>query len=240
MPKIILNRKFLFCSVIVLLISILFILEYKLYLADNAEKHFIKPNSGGYKYLNPMKLNDFEFKLANSNMYWVQKYFTENSWGSVIHNTANPLYGTADVRFDFTYRQTNEPKAWDAWGSFQLEFEQPADFSNLKEIRIALRSDKKRILRIYLGNPDVRKKYGVIDDYGWHIEVTEQTQTVALKISEIAFPPWGVNNPDIKAEVLESARNLIFGPMADYSSDGFMNIVPDTGYLQVDNIKFVY
>ena len=202
--------------------------------------HSIKSEINSNRYLNPTQLNNFEFKLAASNMYWVQKYFSDNSEGSVTHNTTNPLYGTADMRFDFTFMETNNPKAWDVWGNFQPEFEQPADFSNLKEIRIAMRSDKARNWRISLGNWDVYQKYGASSEYGWEIQVTAQTKAVTLKMSEIAFPTWASVKPDIKAEVLKSVKTLMFSPSAQCNSSGFLNIVPDIGYLQMDDIEFVY
>ncbi|GBU25602.1 hypothetical protein R83H12_02252 [Fibrobacteria bacterium R8-3-H12] len=202
--------------------------------------HSIKSEINSSRYLNPMQLNSFEFKLAESNMYWVQKYFSDNSEGSVTYNTANPLYGTADMRFDFTFKETNNPKTWDVWGNFQPEFEKPADFSNLKEIRIALRSDKARNWRISLGNWDVYQKYGASSEYGWEMQIAAQTQTVTLKMSEIAFPSWASSKPDIKAEVLKSVRTLMFSPSAQCNSEGFLKIIPDIGYLQVDNIEFVY
>jgi len=202
--------------------------------------HSIKSDVNSNRYLNPTQLNSFEFKLATNNMYWVQKYFSDNSEGSVTHNSTNPLYGMADIRFDFIFKETNNPKAWDVWGNFQPEFEQPADFSRLKEIHIALRSDIARNLRISLGNWDVYQKYDANGEYGWEIQVTAQTQTVTLKMSEIAFPTWASITPDIKAEVLKSVKTLMFSPSAQCNSNGFLKVVPDAGYLQIDNIDFLY
>jgi len=217
----------------------------KYYIPDLATKfsnhiRFIKSEINSNRYLNPKQLNDFEFKLASSNMYWVQKYFSDNSEGSVTHNNKNPLYGTSDMRFDFTFRETSKPKAWDVWGNFQPEFEQPANFSSLKEIRIALRGDKARNLRISLGNWDVYQKYGADSEYGWEIQVTAQTQTINLKMSEIDFPTWASAKPDIKAEVLKSVKALLFSPSAQFDNDGFLKIIPDTGCMQIDNIDFLY
>jgi len=217
----------------------------KYYIPDLATKfsnhiHSIKSEINSNRYLNPKQLNDFEFKLASSNMYWVQKYFSNNSEGSVTHNDKNPLYGTADMRFDFTFRETDNPKAWDVWGNFQPEFEQPADFSSLKEIRIALRGDRARNLRISLGNWDVYQKYGADSEYGWEIQVTAQTQTIILKMSEIDFPTWASAKPNIKAEVLKSVKTLMFSPSAQCDNNGFLKITPDIGYTQIDNIDFLY
>jgi hypothetical protein len=202
--------------------------------------HSIKSEPNSNRYLSTAKLNNFEFTLPSSNMYWVEKYFSNNSEGSVAHNTAGPLYGTADMRFDFTFRETDTPKTWDIWGNFQPGFEQPADFSNIKEIRIALRGDRTRNWRISLGNWDVYQKHGASSEYGWEISATAQTQAITLKMSEIAYPSWATVKPDIQAEVFKSVRTLMFSPSAQCDNNGFLNVIPDIGYLQVDNIEFVY
>jgi len=215
---------------------------FKSYIPNLATKFSNHIHSIKYEfntYLKPKQLNDFEFKLADSNMYWIEKSFSDNSSGYVTHNTTNPLYSTADVRFDFTFRERKDSIAWFVYSNFQLKFEQPTDFSNLKEIRIALRSDKARTFRIDFDAFDVHEKYGVNGQYGWEIQVTAQTQTVTLKISEIAFPTADLN-PDIKAEILKSVRWLLFTSLPQYDDNGFLKIAPDTGYLQVDNIEFVY
>ncbi|GBU23045.1 hypothetical protein R80B4_02959 [Fibrobacteres bacterium R8-0-B4] len=216
-----------------------------LYLPNLAVKfsnhiHSIKSDLNANRYLKPAQVNDFEFTLASDNMYWVQKYFSGNSEGSVTHNKVNPLSGAADMRFDFTFRETDNPKAWDVWANIQPEFEQPADLSNLKEIRVTLRGDRARNLRISLGNWDVYQEHGASSDYGWEIQATAEPRTITLKMSEIAYPSWAEFKPDIKAEVLRTVRTLMFSPGARFSGDGFLSVVPDIGYLQADDIEFVY
>jgi len=216
-----------------------------LYLPDLAAKfsnhiHSIKSDPNSDRYLNPAQVNNYEFTLASDNMYWVQKYFSDNSEGSVTHNKVNPLDGTADMRFDFTFNETDDPQEWDVWGNFQPEFEQAADLSNLKAIRITLRSDKARNWRISLGNWDVYQKYKASSEYGWEFSVAAQKQTVTLEMSKIAYPSWASVKPDIKAEVLKTVRTLMFSPSARCGGDGFLSTIPDIGFLQVDNIEFVY
>jgi len=216
-----------------------------LYMPDLVTKfsnhiHSIKSDISSNRYLSPTQVNNFEFTLASDNMYWMQKYFSDNSEGSVTHNKKDPLSGTADMRFDFTFKETNNPKAWDVWGNFQPEFEQAANLTNLKEIRVTLRSDKARNWRISLGNWDVYQKHGASSDYGWEFSVPAQTKTVILKMSEIAYPSWAEVKPDIKAEILKTVRTLIFSPSARCDSDGFLSVATDVGYLQVDDIEFVY
>jgi len=57
--------------------------------------------------------------------------------------------------------------------------------------------------------------------------------------SEIAFPTWASVKPDIKAEIIKSVRTLIFSPSAQCNNNGFLKIIPDIGYLQVDDIDFL-
>jgi hypothetical protein len=202
--------------------------------------HSIKSDGNDYRYLNPVQPNNFEFTLASDNMYWIQKYFSENSEGSVTHNKISPLSGAADMRFDFTFRETNAPQEWDVWGNFQPEFEQAANMTNLSGIRVTLRGDRTRNWRISIGNWDVYQEHGASSDYGWEIRVTTEPQTVTLNMSDIAYPDWAEVKPDIKAEVLRTVRTLIFSPSARCNSNGFLSTIPDTGYLQVDDIEFVY
>ncbi|MDR2694640.1 MAG: CotH kinase family protein [Chitinispirillales bacterium] len=218
-----------------------------LYLPDLVTKfsnhiHSIKTDLNANRYLSPVQPNNYEFTLASDNMHWVQKYFSENSGGSVTHNRVNPLSGAADMRFDFSFRETNNPNAWDVWGNFQPEFEQPANLSNLKEIRVTLRGDTARNWRLSLGNWDVYQEHGASSDYGWELSVTAQKQTVTLKMSEIAYPGWAAVKPDIKAEVLKTVRTLIFSPGVRCTDAGFLATAPapDTGSLQADDIEFVY
>ncbi|MCL2688859.1 MAG: CotH kinase family protein [Chitinispirillia bacterium] len=196
------------------------------------------------RFLSPVALNNFEFTPAAGGINWVQMFQSQNSEFSISHNTQNPLYGTADLRFDFTFRSTNAPSAWDVWGNFQLAFENPAgvDFTNLREIQMAIRSDRPRNIRIALNNWEVVNQiHGADSEYGWDgVQMTTQTQTIILKMMDLKFPDWASRKPDIKDEALRSVKQLMFAPNARMSGAGFLTADPDIGYFQVDNIRFIY
>ncbi|MDR0305369.1 MAG: CotH kinase family protein [Chitinispirillales bacterium] len=198
------------------------------------------PYTGGSRFLSPVLLNNFEFAPVVGAVDWVQMYYSQNSETSVAHNTQNPLSGTADLRFDFTFRSTNSPGAWDVWNNFQPGFQTAVDFSDLREIQITLRADRARTVRIALGNYSVYSAAGASSEYGWEITAHAEKQTLILSMLDLKYPDWADRKPDIKAEVLKSVRTLIFSPSAQMNSSGFLTADPDVGFLRVDNIRFVY
>jgi len=225
-------------------------------LAAKFSNHLRGSNGGGGDFtpnpnsthLSRTHLNDFELTAAG-NLSWVQSYFSENTDVSVSRNTSNPIDGSVDLRFDFTFRVTGDlddngnVKGWDVWCNFQPEFQAPADLSKLREIRLDLRADRARSIRISLGNWNVYSAHGVRSgEYGWDgITVNTQTREVVLNILNIAWPNWAGTDPNIKDEALESVRTLMFSLNGRYSdNNGLVLIDDDTGYLQVDNIRFIY
>jgi len=198
------------------------------------------PNS---RFLSPLHLNDFELTSAGNPNGWIKSYFSANSTDSIItRNTSNPIGGGADLRFEFTFRSTDNPSPWDVWGNFQPEFAEPADFSRLREIRLDMRADRSRSIRIALGNYEVYQANQASSEYGWeNISVTAQSQEVVLDMINIRYPSWAGADPNIRGEVLQSVKTLIFSLNGRYvNNDGVDLIDNDTGFLQVDNIRFIY
>jgi len=194
------------------------------------------------RYISATLLNNFEVTPPSGGMSWVEKYFSPNSEGSAVYNTATPLDGAADIRFNVTFRKTDEQGEYDVWSNFQLGFDpSPANLSNLKEIRIDMRCDKIRSVRVALNNYKLYQEHGADSEYGWDaIQVTDEKRRVVLKMSELAYPSWANVTPNIKETLLKSVQTLMFLPNPTWGANGSLATDPEIGYLQIDNIQFVY
>jgi hypothetical protein len=206
---------------------------------DTGENLTSNPNG---MYLSTAHLNDFELTSAGNLKDWAKGYVSDNSTVSVTLNTSSPISGSADLRFDFTFNATDDPKPWDVWCNFQPEFAAPVDFSNLKEIRLNAAADMPRTIRVSLGSYELYTANGVTAEYGWDgINVTAQSKEVVLSMQYLDYPSWAPVQPNIKDELIKSVKTLMFLFSGRYSdSAGLMLIDNDTGHLQVDNIRFIY
>jgi len=182
-------------------------------------------------------LNDFE-ATSGGNLSWVDSYFSEGSTGSAVRNTSSPIAGNADLRFNFSLSEEGK------WCNFQPEFQVPAPLSNLKEIRLTMRADRARTIRIAFGNWPVYSanipgfEYG---EYGWEgVSVTAEPAERTLSILNLRWPAWASpvgQDPGIRNLVLQSVQTLIFAIDGAFFGAGGEN---DDGFLQVDNIRFIY
>jgi len=200
---------------------------------------FTQPFSGN-GYLVTDKLNNFEFTPSTSPSAWTNSIASANTTQSIIHNTSLPLWGTADVKYSFTFRSAPGTGKYLEWSIGGLSFEKETDLSNVKEIHINLKADSKRTIGISIFSPEYGK-YNVSNRYGWIEGITEKDSIRVFRLSEATYPFWDTSNPpDILDRVLTHATGIVFQPDAKFDDNGKLISDPDSGFVQIDNIRFVY
>ena len=61
-----------------------------------------------------------------------------------------------------------------------------------------------------------------------------------FRMDEISYPTWDENgDPGMLERLLKECTGVSFAPAAAFDSQGELN-GPDTGFLRIDNIKFVF
>lgn len=194
----------------------------------------------GNGYLVTDRTNNFEFTPV-STVKFAYAYASEGTITKLTHNTENPLWGTADLLFNFEYAKIEDNERYSEWSGMGVLFDEMADLSELKEIRVNMKSDAMRYMRVYLASP-VYADSGADTEYGWtDFYLGTSNKIYVFKMSDISYPSWGnPSNPDILEEVKKSVTGLVFTPSAMFDAAGELSVVPDKGYLAIDNIKFVF
>jgi spore coat protein CotH len=199
---------------------------------------FTQPFTGN-GYLVTDRLNNFEFTVSTPPA-WSSTFASVNTTQSILHNTTLPLWGTADVKYSFTFRGAPGTGNYLEWSVGGLAFEKETDISNVKEIQINLKADSKRSIGISIFSPEY-EKYNVANRYGWIEGITEKDSIRVFKLSQATYPDWDTSNPpDILKNVLTHATGIVFQPNPNFDSAGKLAADPDSGFVQIDNIRFVY
>jgi hypothetical protein len=67
-----------------------------------------------------------------------------------------------------------------------------------------------------------------------------KNRQLSLALSNAVYPEWAnSNNPPIKDTVLTSVSGIGFNFDAQFDSDGKLRIIPDSGFVEIDNIEFI-
>jgi hypothetical protein len=195
-------------------------------------------NGTGYLVLD--QLNNFEFTPLANETKWSNYYVSENSSITIKHDTINPLSGKADVLYSFVYNPAPGEGQYIEWGRIFLNFIKATDLSGLKEIQVNLKSDSNRDFWMFIASNEYNANK-VNTEYGWWESTSSKGSQHIYKISDIAYPSWGSGNlPDILEKVLSKASGIGFSSNPHFNSNGKLLSVPDSGYLQIDNIRFVF
>ncbi|NLD99979.1 MAG: hypothetical protein GX640_08900 [Fibrobacter sp.] len=193
----------------------------------------------GNGFLQTNKVNNFEFTPDTSNHFYAT-FGTEGSIISVLHNTRDPIWSTADIKVNFIWNQIKDQKVYSEWAGATLEFKETADLRNLKSIQVNLSSDSQRYLYAFIAS-QVYTRNNADAQYGWRFYVTKEQKIYSLDMSIIDYPDFAdPKNPDLLDSALVKADGIGFITYPHYDDGGEMISVPDTGFLKVDNIKFVF
>ena len=177
--------------------------------------------------------NNFEFTPQDEKYRFCSLYHSKGSDGKVIHSVENPIWGTADIRLSFIINPIEDQVFYSEWIKTTLKTKTMLDIRDCKEIRIHLSSDRQRYVWVGLGS------YAA-EDYGWAIYVNDYPKMYRFRMDEISYPTWDENgDPGMLERLLKECTGVSFAPAAAFDSQGELN-GPDTGFLRIDNIKFVF
>lgn len=187
----------------------------------------------GEGYLLVDRVNNFEFVPDGDEFPFGYVFYSDGSTGKLVHTTENPIWGTADLLYSFSFSKLEDETSYSEWMKFIVQ-SKISNIERCKEIRVNLSSDQQRNLWVSL-------RSSVDEQYGWSIYVNKQQKLYSLKIDEISYPTWvSTGDPQLLQSVLKSFSGLGFSPSGLFDSQGELVNNPDTGYIRVDNIKFVF
>ncbi len=193
------------------------------------------PDSG---FLRPDRVNNFEFTPATPISSWTAKYISPGSTISVAVNTTAPLWGKSDLLSAFVFYPADTTKMYAEWARLGVLFQKEAVCRELQRIRFNAKCDSPRNCWIFLGSK-IYNLRGVNEEYGWSITIGAADKVYTLDMADIAYPSWAnPGNPDLLDTVLAATQGIGFGPGPLFNSNGRLSVVPDSGYLKIDNIIF--
>jgi spore coat protein H len=165
-----------------------------------------------------------------------------NSAVSVAVNSVDPMAGAQDVLLSFEY--SNEAEAWQQWSAYVVPVSpSPSDLTSLSGIRLWLRADEARTLRLALDSPE---SSGANDGirYGWNVSVTDQPTQIEVLLADAAIQDWAITEGrdpgDDLQDILATTTGLVFEPQclgrdtAGQLPDG----TTDAGFIEMDDIEF--
>jgi hypothetical protein len=183
-------------------------------------------------------VNDFESADAYGVTAGTTMLANPTSTVGVALNDADPLAGRQTLRIQFSFG--DESKAWQQWLFYRIPFAGSlVDLSNLSGVRLKVRSDERRGLRIDVGSPkNSASDKGV--EFGWNVVADTTAGTVTVLFAEAMVPSWADDPGDSLVEVLQSATGLSFRPQCNHvEGNGHLPAgVTDDGWLDIDDIEF--
>ena len=186
-------------------------------------------------------LSNFEMPEIFSYKNWTTAYISTNSTHSIALDTVGALGGKTDVKITFAFNRAPGTVSYNEWLKYVLEFKESENLAHLKEIRLTMRADTNRYLWFGIASPAYVKNNVTTSEYGWWGMVTSKPALYVYTIRAIDYPTWERGErPEILDSVLAKASGLVLQPNPRFTDDGDLAVEPDSGYLRVDNIRFIY
>jgi hypothetical protein len=157
---------------------------------------------------------------------------------AVAINADSPLVGQRDLRMSFEYSDETEP--WRQWTSLRIPVAGGTfDARGLTGIRMWLRADRARSLRVDLDSPaSPRAPAGIRS--GWDVAVSEEARLVEVLFRDAVIAAWAGGPADDQDAVLATLTALVFFPSSagrDPVTGQLGSGVRDAGFLEVDQIE---
>jgi spore coat protein H len=148
------------------------------------------------------------------------------------------LEGLQSLLFSFEYRNQGQI-AWGQWTNLALAFEgRPVDLSSLSGIRLILRTDGPRVVRVDLDS--VLYEAGIEGiKFGWELATTSDPLPIDLRFSQAGLPVWAHPTGDQLATILPRVEGLAFHAICNGRDDGGLLAegTTDAGFLELDAIE---
>lgn len=184
------------------------------------------------------RINNFEFSPETNTESWITVLASENSTAAGSIDTNNALFGTADLHCTFSVYPFDTTKPYSEWIAVNLLFDELVDLSECTSIRFCSAVDLPRYCLFQLQSP-VYDTSASEDKYGWLIKTRPKKQQISVLFDDIDYPDWGADdNPDVLDDVLKSVSGITFLLNPRFEDDGSLMVVPDSGFVRIDNIIF--
>ncbi len=165
-----------------------------------------------------------------------------NTAAEVSLNRDDPIGGDQSFRLSFDYGNTDA--AWGQWMHLTLLFDDGyRDVTDLTGIRMRLRADEPRTLRLDLASPEASALLAGVS-FGWDIRLTEEAEEVEVLFEEAEVVSWavqqGLDPGDDLADLLETLGGIRFFPQCNRRlGSGFLpEDTRDVGFIEVDDLEF--
>lgn len=201
-------------------------------------QHFLSGEPSTPLVLDTASINDFETADDYGIVDGTWEMSNANTTTSVELNTTTPVSGSKTVRILFDFG--NESTPWQQWMFYRIPMlSVPADLTSLSSIRLKMRSDQARIVRLELISPyNSQTTQGI--NVGWDLSVTTETSEFVVQFAEATVPSWATDPGDDLQQILKTVTSLSFQPnCAGRDATGQLPTgVVDDGWVDVDDIEF--
>ncbi|HEX2955481.1 MAG TPA: CotH kinase family protein, partial [Chitinispirillaceae bacterium] len=186
-------------------------------------------------------LNNFEFGTEFSIDSWAHALISDKSSINLFRDTVLPLGGKADLRCTYSLRPADTTKDYSEWVMIMLDMNHKHDCSAMEGLRINLKSDVTRQVSIgLLSDVYARNGVGGGEWYCWVVVVGPKARQFTLDIRDIDYPDWVPHDrPALIDSVLVELSGIWVSPSPRYGGNGELQVVPDSGFLKIDNILFI-
>lgn len=192
--------------------------------------------------IDPDALTDMETQDELGLIMGPQLYINPNSTASFSLNTNTPMVGDQNLVIAFEFQ--DEEKEWDQWLNYIVPLKGGAkDVTELTGIRMWVRADENRDLRLELDNPYASSVNGWLRE-GWYIPATTLPAQVEVLFQDADIPAWAYDQglapvADL-SDILTQIKGLLFSPQClGRTDDGFLpEDTTDEGFIEIDDIEF--
>jgi hypothetical protein len=148
------------------------------------------------------------------------------------------LEGLQSLRLSFEYRNDGQ-KPWGQWTNLALAFQgRPVDLSARSGIRLTLRTDGPRTVRIDLDSSLYEAGIEGIK-FGWEVAASSTPLMIDLPFADASLPVWAHATGDQLAAIRQQVVGLAFQPMCNGRDAGGLLVEgsSDPGFLELDAIE---
>jgi hypothetical protein len=148
------------------------------------------------------------------------------------------LEGLQSLLLSFEYRNQDQIP-WGQWTNLALTFEgRPIDLSSLSGIRLTLRTDSPRVVRVDLDSGLYEASIEGIK-FGWELSTSSAPLTIDLLFAQASLPVWAHPTSDQLPTIRERVDALAFHAMCNgRDSNGLLaEGTTDAGFLELDAIE---
>jgi hypothetical protein len=160
-------------------------------------------------------------------------------------NTTGAIGGKSDIKLDFELQNPTDDAAGSAYyqrAYVRLTFDSPtANLQRLRQIKLRLKSDVNRPVRVELGSSAYKTTMGRIPRQGWEVMATAAGGVVTLDRAMMGIAP-GFTSPGDDVNAVLGAVNQVY-IMAQPAMRDAQGLMPmgakEKGFLQIDDVEIL-